>query len=50
LCSAAITRLAETIQMFLYDVLHYDDLGRFKRRIAPFINWRQLPVLKPGVF
>jgi len=23
----------------VYDVLHYDDLGRYKRRITPFITW-----------
>ncbi|MGA2261231.1 MAG: hypothetical protein ABSH28_07340 [Acidobacteriota bacterium] len=96
LCGAAITRLAETIRMFLaisdaslpisiadpegirmrllaqdnigivpcyitlhganqhfssdkhvYDVLHYDDLGRTKRRLDPFIAWEPLPLLKP---
>ncbi len=31
----------------VYDVLHYDDLGRYKRRITPFITWEPLPVLKP---
>jgi hypothetical protein len=31
----------------VYDVLHYDDLGRYKRRIQPFIIWEQLPILKP---
>ena len=30
----------------VYDVLHYDDLGRYKRRISPFITWEPLPVLK----
>jgi hypothetical protein len=30
----------------VYDVLHYDDLGRFKRRITPFIIWEPLPILK----
>ena len=96
LCGAAITRLAETIRMFLavsdaslpisiadpegirirllaqdnigivpgyhtpqradqhfssdqhvYDVLHYDELGRTKRRLDPFIAWEPLPLLKP---
>ncbi|MGA1826220.1 MAG: hypothetical protein ACMUIP_16310 [bacterium] len=32
---------------YVYDVLHYDDLGRYKRRITPFITWEPLPVLKP---
>ena len=31
----------------VYDVMHYDELGRFKRRITPFITWKPLPVLKP---
>jgi hypothetical protein len=30
----------------VFDVLHYADLGRFKRRILPYINWEPLPVLK----
>jgi hypothetical protein len=30
----------------VFDVLYYDDLGRFKRRIAPFVTWEQLPILK----
>lgn len=30
----------------VYDVLHYDDLGRYKRRITPFIRWEPLPILK----
>jgi hypothetical protein len=32
----------------VYDVMHYDDLGRFKRRIRPFIVWEPLPVLRPA--
>jgi len=31
----------------VFDVMHYDDLGRFKRRITPFITWKPLPILKP---
>lgn len=31
----------------VFDVLQYDDLGRFKRRINPFIKWEQLPIFKP---
>lgn len=31
----------------VYDVVHYADLGRFKRRINPFITWEPLPVLQP---
>ena len=30
----------------VYDVLHYDDLGRYKRRITSFIRWEPLPILK----
>jgi hypothetical protein len=31
----------------VYDVLHYDELGRTKRRLDPFIAWEPLPLLKP---
>lgn len=31
----------------VYDVLYFDDLGRYKRRIKPFIVWEPLPILKP---
>jgi hypothetical protein len=31
----------------VFDVIHYDDLGRFKRRATPFISWEPLPILKP---
>jgi hypothetical protein len=31
----------------VWDVMHYDGLGRFKRRAAPFIVWEPLPVLRP---
>ncbi|MBW1801354.1 MAG: hypothetical protein JRJ85_11585, partial [Deltaproteobacteria bacterium] len=31
----------------VYDALYYDDLGRYKRRITPFIAWEPLPVIKP---
>ncbi len=31
----------------VHDVMHYDDLGRYKRRIKPFIIWDQLPLLVP---
>jgi hypothetical protein len=33
----------------VFDVMHYDDLGRFKRRITPFITWKPLPILQPIV-
>lgn len=31
----------------VFDALHFDDLGRFKARIKPFITWEPLPILKP---
>lgn len=31
----------------VYDVLHYDDFGRYKTRMKPFITWDPLPILKP---
>ena len=31
----------------VYDVMHYDELGRFKRRLAPFVTWEPLPLLVP---
>jgi hypothetical protein len=31
----------------VYDVLHYDELGKTKRRLDPFIAWERLPLLKP---
>lgn len=31
----------------VFDVLHFDDLGRYKTRIKPFITWSPLPILKP---
>jgi hypothetical protein len=31
----------------VFDVMHYDDLGRYKRRITAFITWEPLPILKP---
>jgi hypothetical protein len=30
----------------VYDVMYYDDLGRYKSRIRPFITWEPLPLLK----
>ena len=32
----------------VFDVIHYSDLGRNKRRLAPFIKWEVLPILKPN--
>ena len=31
----------------VHDVMHYDDFGRYKRRIKPFITWDPLPVFTP---
>ncbi len=31
----------------VFDVMRYDDLGRFKHRITPFVTWEPLPILKP---
>lgn len=31
----------------VFDVLHFKDFGRYKRRITPFITWEPLPILKP---
>ena len=31
----------------VFDVMHFNDLGRFKRRITPFVTWEPLPILKP---
>lgn len=31
----------------VFDVMHFDDLGRYKTRIKPFINWEPLPLLLP---
>jgi len=33
----------------VYDVLHFDDLGRYKRRITPFVSWEPLPILNPNI-
>ena len=30
----------------VYDVMYYDDLGRYKSRIRHFITWEPLPILK----
>ena len=32
----------------VFDVMHYADLGRFRRRILPYITWEPLPILKPN--
>jgi hypothetical protein len=32
----------------VYDVMYFDELGRFKRRIKPFITWEPLPIFKPA--
>ncbi len=30
----------------VFEVMHYKDLGRYKRRITPFITWEPLPLLQ----
>jgi len=32
----------------VFDAWHYDELGRHKRRIRPFITWEPLPIMKPA--
>jgi len=34
----------------VHDVMHYDDFGRYKKRIKPFIIWEPLPILVPVHF
>lgn len=34
----------------VYDVMYSSDLGRYKRRLSPFITWEPLPILKPKKF
>lgn len=36
-----------TAEQAVFDVMHFDELGKFKRRIKPFITWDALPILKP---
>ena len=31
----------------VYDVIHYDGLGRYKLRIKPFITWEPLSIFQP---
>ena len=31
----------------VHDVMYFDDLGRYKRRIKPFVAWKPLPMLVP---
>jgi hypothetical protein len=31
----------------VFEVMHYKELGRYKRRITPFINWEPIPILQP---
>jgi len=30
----------------VFDVLHFDDFGRYKTRIKPFVTWKPLSILK----
>lgn len=36
-----------TEEQCVSDVIHYDDLGRYKTQIKPFITWEILPMLRP---
>ena len=31
----------------VFEVMHYKDIGRYKRRVTPFITWEALPILRP---
>ncbi len=31
----------------VFEVMHYKDLSRYKRRITVFITWEPLDILKP---
>jgi len=31
----------------VFEVMHYKDIGRYKRRVTPFITWEPLPLLLP---
>lgn len=31
----------------VFEVMHYKELGRYKRRFTPFITWQPIPVLRP---
>ncbi len=31
----------------VFEVMHYKDLGRYKRRVTPFVTWEPLPLLQP---
>jgi hypothetical protein len=33
----------------VYDMMYYSDLGRYKRRLTPFITWEPLPLLVPRI-
>jgi hypothetical protein len=32
----------------VFDVIYYKDIGRYKRRVTPFITWEPLAILKPN--
>jgi hypothetical protein len=31
----------------VHDVMYFDDLGRYKKRIKQFVTWKPLPMLVP---
>lgn len=46
-CFDSLHRANQRFKEDVYDVIHYDDLGKYKRKILPFITWEPLPILKP---
>ena len=34
----------------VYDAIYYNDLGRYKKQMTPFIRWESLPLLRPRYF
>ena len=48
-CYASLHRANQSYpeEQDVFDVMHYDDLGRYKRRMKPFIIWHPLPMLIP---
>jgi hypothetical protein len=48
-CYASLHRANQRFpqEKHVFDVTYYAELGRYKRRIAPFISWEPLPILKP---
>jgi hypothetical protein len=47
-CHASLHRANQRFpqEKHVFDVTYYAELGQYKRRIAPFISWEPLPLLK----